>query len=76
MNTDKKDYWIYTATNKSKYIQTHNSYLAHAIVYMVGVKFYKITIEGRVVHSFEYSDSLLEVCKVIEQTRECNKYEK
>ena len=66
MNTDKKDYWIYTAQNGNKYIQAHNSYLAHAIVYMCGVKFYKITIENKVVYSFIYTEELLKLFTTLE----------
>lgn len=64
-----KDYWIYTAKNEGQYIQTYDSCLAHAIRYLTGIKFYKITIQDKVIHSFIYTNELLDLFNKLEKMK-------
>lgn len=61
-----EEYWIYIAKNENKYIQTYNSYLAHAIRYATGIQFYKITIWSKVIYSFNYTEDLLSLFEELE----------
>ena len=54
----KEQYWIYVAQNGERYIQTHNKYLASGVLYLTDVPFYKITINDRLIYSFQYSEDL------------------
>lgn len=54
-------YWTYTATNQSEYIQMKDKYLATTIVCLSAIPFYKLTIRGEIVYSFQKSDKLMEL---------------
>ncbi|WVR22079.1 MAG: hypothetical protein [Malazfec virus 1] len=62
----KNDFNVYTARNGNKYIQTTNSYLAHGVRYLTGVQFYKIQIEGSTIHSFIYTEELLNLFNTLQ----------
>jgi hypothetical protein len=58
----KEQFKIYTAKNGSKYIQTKNQYLAHALAFC-GYKFmvFKENVTNIEIYSFQYSDALFDV---------------
>ena len=66
-------YWTYTAINKSEYVQMKDKYLATTIVYLSGIPFYKLTIGGEVIYSFQKSDKLMGFLMELNTIR--NKYQ-
>jgi hypothetical protein len=68
----KEHFSIYTAKNGSKYIQTKNQYLASALAFC-GYRYYKISIEGELILSFQYSDKLLETVEHLIELKNNNK---
>ena len=66
----KNQYWIYTAKNGEKYIQTKSKYLAHALSYCQ-FKFmvFKENDGATEIYSFAYSEGLIEVANNIIELR-------
>lgn len=65
----KEQFIIYTARNGERYIQTKNFRLADAVAYITGTTYYKITVNGKLVLSFQYSDELMNVVNNLDNMR-------
>ena len=63
-----KHYWIYTAKNGERYIQTSSKYLAHALSFM---RFQFMTFDdvNSKIYSFQYSEELIQVIEYIVELR-------
>ena len=69
----KEHYWIFTAKNGERYIQTTSKYLAHALSFM-RFQFMTFDTNNGKIYSFEYSDELIEVIEHILEVRKSHIY--
>ena len=65
----KEQYWIFTAKNGERYIQTSNKYLAHSLSFCRFV-FMTFDTDTNKIYSFEYSEELIGLIEHILELRE------
>lgn len=63
-----KHYWIYTAKNGERYVQTKNKYLAHALSFM-RFQFMTFNSSEEKIYSFSYSDELIQIIEHMNSIR-------
>lgn len=65
----KEQFYVYTAKNGNKYIQTKNHRMANTVFNVTGIQYYKLGIQGELVFSFQYSDELMNAIEVMSNLR-------
>ena len=65
----RNQFYIYTARNGEKYIQTMNYRLADAIAYLTGARYYKLDRPNGQIFSFQFSEELMDIVNDLDSLR-------